>query len=55
MVVSAQEAFEQLRIHFIDPIQHDYEAIRPVVLLGETTAERSRQTGYPLKAGHSVT
>jgi putative transposase len=44
MVVSAQEAFEQLRIHFIDPIQHDYEAIRPVVLLGETTAERSRQT-----------
>jgi transposase InsO family protein/transposase len=43
--VSAQKEFEQLRIHFIDPIQHDYEAIRPVVLLGETTAERSRQTG----------
>ena len=43
--MSAQEEFEQLRIHFIDPIQHDYEAIRPVVLLGETTAERSRQTG----------
>ena len=43
--MSAQEEFEQLRIHFIDPIQHEYEAIRPVVLLGETTAERSRQTG----------
>jgi transposase InsO family protein/transposase len=60
MFVSAQEEFEQLRIHFIDPIQHDYEAIRPVVLLGETTAERSRQTGMECtvlgeKARHFVT
>jgi len=43
--VAAQEDFEQLRIHFIDPIQHDYEVIRPVVVFGETAAERSRQTG----------
>ena len=43
--MAAQEDFEQLRIHFIDPIQHDYEVIRPVVVFGETAAERSRQTG----------
>jgi putative transposase len=43
--VSAQEDFEQIRLQFVDPIQHDYEVIRPIVLHGETAAERSRQTG----------
>jgi transposase InsO family protein len=43
--VSAQEDFEQIRLQFIDPIQHDYEVIRPIVLHGDTAAERSRQTG----------
>jgi putative transposase len=43
--VSAQEEFEQIRRHFVDPIQHDYEVIRPIVLFGDTAAERSRQTG----------
>jgi hypothetical protein len=43
--VSAQEEFEQIRLHFVDPIQHDYEVIRPIVLFGDTAAERSRQTG----------
>jgi len=43
--VSAQEEFEQIRRQFIDPIQHDYEVIRPIVLFAETAAERSRQTG----------
>ncbi len=43
--MSAQEYFEQIRLQFIDPIQHDYEVIRPLVLFGETAAERSRQTG----------
>jgi len=43
--VSAQEEFEQLRRQFVDPIQHDYEVIRPIVLFAETAAERSRQTG----------
>jgi len=43
--VSAQEEFEQIRWQFIDPIQHDYEVIRPIVLFAETAAERSRQTG----------
>ena len=41
----AQEHFEQIRLQFVDPIQHDYEVIRPIVLFGETAAERSRQTG----------
>jgi putative transposase len=43
--VSAQEDFEHIRRQFIDPIQHDYEVIRPIVLFAETAAERSRQTG----------
>jgi putative transposase len=43
--VSAQEEFEQIRLQFVDPIQHDYEVIRPIVLFGDTAAERSRQTG----------
>jgi hypothetical protein len=44
-LVSAQEEFEQIRLQFVDPIQHDYEVIRPIVLFGDTAAERSRQTG----------
>jgi hypothetical protein len=43
--VSAAEDFAQIRMQFIDPLQHDYEVIRPIVLFGETAAERSRQTG----------
>ena len=43
--MSAQEECEQLRRQFVDPIQHDYEVIRPIVLFAETAAERSRQTG----------
>ena len=43
--MSAQEEFEQIRRHFVDPIQHDYEVIRPIVLFGDPAAERSRQTG----------
>ena len=43
--MSAQQEFAQIRQYFIDPIQHDYEVIRPMVLFAETAAERSRQTG----------
>jgi hypothetical protein len=43
--VSAQEEFARIQLHFIDPTQRDYEVIRPIVLFGETAAERSRQTG----------
>jgi transposase InsO family protein len=43
--VATQDDFARIRTEFIDPFQHDCEAIRPVVLFGETAAERSRQTG----------
>ena len=43
--MSAAEDFDQIRMQFIDPLQHDYEVVRPIVLFGETAAERSRQTG----------
>jgi transposase InsO family protein len=44
MALSSGE-FAQLRLKFTDPIQHDYELIRPIVLFSETISERSRQTG----------
>src|SRR5438876_402835 len=37
--------FHQLKLLFIDPIQHDYEVIRPVVLFSETITARSEQIG----------
>jgi transposase InsO family protein/transposase len=40
----AEEDFHQLKLHFIDPIQHDYELIRPIVLFGAPVTERSQQT-----------
>jgi len=43
--VSAAEDFAPYQLQFIDPIQYDYEVIRPIVLFAETIAERSRQTG----------
>lgn len=43
--MSAQEEFEQIRRQFLDPIHHDDEVIRPIVLFADTAAERSRQTG----------
>ncbi len=39
------EDFGQLRLKFIDPVQHHYEVIRPIILYSETISERSRQTG----------
>ena len=43
--MSAQEDFAQIRMHVIDPLQYYYEVVRPMLLFGETAAERSRQTG----------
>jgi hypothetical protein len=37
--------FTQLKLLFTDPLQHDYEVIRPVVLFAELVATRSAQTG----------
>jgi transposase InsO family protein len=39
------EEFGQLKLKFTDPIQHNYEVIRPIVLFDETISERSHQTG----------
>ena len=39
------EDYNQLKFRFTDPIQDNYEAIRPVILFAETVSERSRQTG----------
>jgi hypothetical protein len=39
------ESFQQLAMRFTDPVQHDYEVIRGVLLADETIAERSRSTG----------
>lgn len=37
--------FQQLSLLFTDPIQHDYEVIRPIMLEAETVTARSQQTG----------
>ena len=38
------EDFTQLRLRFTDPVQHDYEVIRPVVLFAQSANSRSRET-----------
>ena len=43
--MSATQDFDQLKSLFTDPIQQDYEVIRPIVLFSERVAERARQTG----------
>lgn len=42
--MDAKEDFTQLKLRFTDPIQHDYEVIRPIVLFSQLIAERSRET-----------
>jgi transposase InsO family protein len=41
----AAREFDQLALKFVDPIQHDYEVIRPIVLFEETVSARSEQLG----------
>ncbi len=43
--MSASEEFQQIALRFTDPIQHDYEVIRGIMLADETIAERSRVPG----------
>jgi hypothetical protein len=43
--MSTSESFQQLALRFTDPIQHDYEVIRGIMLADESVAERSRITG----------
>jgi transposase InsO family protein len=39
------EDFHQVALRFTDPIQHDYEVIRPIMLADETIVARSHATG----------
>jgi len=39
------EDFHQVALRFTDPIQHDYEVIRPIMLADETIVARSYATG----------
>ncbi len=41
----ASERFQQLALRFTDPVQHDYEVIRGIMLADETIAYRSQVTG----------
>jgi len=41
------EPFSQLYLRFTDPIQYDYEVIRPVVLFSQSTNSRSQETEVP--------
>jgi transposase InsO family protein len=42
--MTLSEDFRQIRLKFTDPIQHDYEVVRPIVLFSKTVSERSRET-----------
>ncbi len=42
--MATADEFAQIALLFTDPLQREYEVIRPVVLFAETVAERSRQT-----------
>ena len=42
--MDSRENFAQLKLRFTDPIQHEYETIRPVVLFGERISQRSQET-----------
>ena len=42
-----EEPFTQLHLRFTDPIQYDYEVIRPIMLYSESVADRSRETETP--------
>jgi putative transposase len=45
----ATDDFQQLALRFSDPVQHDYEVIRDIILFDATIAERSRITGVDRK------
>ena len=45
MTTPSPDDFHQLKLRFSDPLQHDYEVIRPIVLFAETVTARSEQIG----------
>ena len=45
--MTRDEPFAQLQLRFTDPIQYDYEVIRPVILFAQSTNSRSQETEVP--------
>lgn len=45
--MDAKEDFTQLTLRFTDPIQYDYEVIRPIVLFAQSVSSRSQETEVP--------
>src|SRR5262245_22718725 len=43
------EEWQQVRLLLADPIQETYELLRPILLFGQTSAERARETGAPAR------
>lgn len=39
--------WQQLALHFTDPVQRVYELIRPIVLFGDSASDRSQVTATP--------
>ena len=42
-MLESQEEFSQLYLRFTDPIQYDYEAIRPVIFFVQPIAQWTRE------------
>ena len=42
--MKTEEEFSQLKLRFTDPIQQDYEVIRPIVLFSQSVNRRSQET-----------
>lgn len=49
--MDTQENFTQLTLRFTDPIQYDYEVIRPIVLFAQSVNSRSQETEVPCCLG----
>src|SRR4051794_12115488 len=41
------EEWQQVRLLLTESIQETYELLRPILLFGQTSAERARETGTP--------
>src|SRR5690242_16440554 len=53
--MSTSESFQHLALRFTDPIQHDYEVIRGIMLEDASIAERSRITGVDQEEPEELT
>lgn len=42
-----EEIFSKSHLRFTDPIQYDYEVIRPIVVFAKSVSDRSQETEVP--------